>query len=169
MGNVGGGEILVLLLVALIFLGPEKLPEVARQVGKVVGEIRKVTAGFQREMQDAVKMIDDAAKEVTSVPTAPAPAVAAVDAATTEPSASAVEGLLTDPSPDHLVSDSVVPDSVAPTEAAAEPTDTVEHTDTVEPSADPPLPVGAPPFDDTAPVASAAPPLPVDTAHGGDR
>ena len=43
MGNVGGGEILVILLVALIFLGPEKLPEVARQMGKVVGEIRKVT------------------------------------------------------------------------------------------------------------------------------
>ena len=38
MGNIGGGEILVILLVALIVFGPDKLPEVARQVGKAVGE-----------------------------------------------------------------------------------------------------------------------------------
>jgi sec-independent protein translocase protein TatB len=60
MGNVGGGEILVILLAALIFLGPEKLPEVARQIGKVLAEVRKVSAGFQREVQDAMRMVEDA-------------------------------------------------------------------------------------------------------------
>jgi sec-independent protein translocase protein TatB len=59
MGNIGGGEILVILLVALIFLGPEKLPEVARQVGKVMGEVRKISNGFQREIQDAMRVPDD--------------------------------------------------------------------------------------------------------------
>ncbi len=64
MGNIGGGEILVILLVALIFLGPEKLPEVARQVGKVMGEVRKVKDGFQREMRDAMRVIEDSATEL---------------------------------------------------------------------------------------------------------
>jgi Tat protein translocase TatB subunit len=53
--NVGTPELLVILLVALIVLGPEKLPEVARQVGKVVGELRRMSAGFQAEMRDAIK------------------------------------------------------------------------------------------------------------------
>jgi sec-independent protein translocase protein TatB len=61
MGNLGGGEVLVILLVALLVLGPAKLPEAARQVGRAMGEIRKVTAGFQRELQDALKDSDDAA------------------------------------------------------------------------------------------------------------
>ena len=64
MGNVGGGEILVILLVALIFLGPEKLPEVARQLGKVMGEVRKVKDGFQREIRDAMRVIEESATEL---------------------------------------------------------------------------------------------------------
>jgi Tat protein translocase TatB subunit len=60
MGNIGGGEIIVILLVALLVLGPNKLPEAARQIGRAMGEIRKVTSGFQRELQDALKDTDDA-------------------------------------------------------------------------------------------------------------
>ena len=53
MFNVGGGEILVILLVALIVLGPDKLPDTARKVGNVVGELRRMSAGFQNEMRSA--------------------------------------------------------------------------------------------------------------------
>jgi Tat protein translocase TatB subunit len=59
MGNVGGGEIIVILLVALLILGPNKLPEAARQIGRAMGELRKVTSGFQRELQDALKDSDE--------------------------------------------------------------------------------------------------------------
>jgi Tat protein translocase TatB subunit len=54
MGNVGGPEILVILLAALLFLGPQKLPDAARQLGRALGEFRKMTAGFQRELHDAL-------------------------------------------------------------------------------------------------------------------
>ena len=54
MFNVGGGEVLVILLVALIVLGPDKLPGAVRKVGEVVGEIRKVSSGFQAEMRTAM-------------------------------------------------------------------------------------------------------------------
>ena len=54
MFNVGGGELLVILLLALIVLGPQKLPEVARQVGGIMRELRKVSSGFQDEMRAAM-------------------------------------------------------------------------------------------------------------------
>ena len=39
MFNIGGGEVLVILVVALIFLGPSKLPEIARTLGKTTQTI----------------------------------------------------------------------------------------------------------------------------------
>ena len=55
MFNVGTPELLVILLVALIVLGPNKLPEVARQIGKAMAEVRRLGAGFQDEMRDAMQ------------------------------------------------------------------------------------------------------------------
>ncbi len=55
MGNLGGMEVLVILVVALIVLGPTKLPEAARQVGKAVNEVRRISGGFQREMREALQ------------------------------------------------------------------------------------------------------------------
>lgn len=54
MFNVGGGELLVILLLALIVLGPQKLPEVARQAGSMMRELRRVSSGFQDEMRAAM-------------------------------------------------------------------------------------------------------------------
>jgi len=45
--SVGPAEILVILIVALLVFGPQRLPEVGRQVGAAVRELRK--------MQDAVR------------------------------------------------------------------------------------------------------------------
>jgi sec-independent protein translocase protein TatB len=56
MFNVGGPEVLVILLVALIALGPSQLPEAARKVGQVMSEIRKVSSSFQRELTSAFEM-----------------------------------------------------------------------------------------------------------------
>jgi Tat protein translocase TatB subunit len=53
--NVGTPELLVILVVALIVLGPTRLPEVARQIGKAIGEIRRLGSGFQAEMRDAMQ------------------------------------------------------------------------------------------------------------------
>ncbi len=53
MFNIGGGELIVIALIALIVLGPQRLPDAARQVGKTVGELRRISSGFQRELRDA--------------------------------------------------------------------------------------------------------------------
>lgn len=54
MFNVGAGEFLVILVIALVVLGPERLPEAIRKVGQVMGELRKLSAGFQDELRDAM-------------------------------------------------------------------------------------------------------------------
>ena len=58
MFNVGGGEVLVILLIALIVLGPDKLPNAARQAGKYLGDFRRMSHGFQRELRDAMDLGD---------------------------------------------------------------------------------------------------------------
>jgi sec-independent protein translocase protein TatB len=49
--NLGMGEITVIVLLALIFLGPKKLPELASGLGKLIREIRKTTQDVKNEIQ----------------------------------------------------------------------------------------------------------------------
>ena len=74
MFNIGGGEVLVILVVALIVLGPAKLPEAARQMGRVMSQFRRMSTDFQREMQqamnDPVAKITDSADRVEGRPRA---------------------------------------------------------------------------------------------------
>ena len=51
MFNLGFGEIAVVLVVALIFLGPKMLPEIATGLGKVIREIRKATADIRQDFE----------------------------------------------------------------------------------------------------------------------
>ena len=51
MFNLGFGEIAVVLVVALIFLGPKMLPEIATGLGKVIREIRKATADIRQDIE----------------------------------------------------------------------------------------------------------------------
>lgn len=55
MFNVGAPEVLVILVVALLVLGPDKLPDAARKVGNVMGELRRMSSGFQSELRDAMQ------------------------------------------------------------------------------------------------------------------
>ncbi|MFT4597261.1 MAG: Tat protein translocase TatB subunit, partial [Paracrocinitomix sp.] len=81
MLNVGGAELLILLLVALIFLGPQRLPEVARQLGQAISSLRSLAAGFQAEIEAATKP-DHAASMKLDGPTAQADAIAATQQGT---------------------------------------------------------------------------------------
>ncbi len=48
MFGIGTTELLVIFVVALIILGPKKLPEIARTLGKGFAEFRRVSTDFQR-------------------------------------------------------------------------------------------------------------------------
>lgn len=53
MFNIGPGELVAILAVALIVLGPNRLPDAVRTVGRVVGELRRISGGFQDELRNA--------------------------------------------------------------------------------------------------------------------
>lgn len=71
--NLGTGELMLILFVALLVLGPTKLPETARQIGKAMAELRRMSSGFQAEMRDALKEPVDGIPESAASAPAPAP------------------------------------------------------------------------------------------------
>jgi Tat protein translocase TatB subunit len=81
MGSLGAPEILVILVVALLVLGPEKLPEAARHAGRFVAEARRLSGGFQAELRDAL----NTPVAGPPVPPAPSPGVEPAPAATPTP------------------------------------------------------------------------------------
>lgn len=55
MFNVGGMEILLIGVVALVVLGPDKLPGAIRQVGAFVGQMRSLSQNLSDELRTAVR------------------------------------------------------------------------------------------------------------------
>ena len=47
-------ELLILMVIALILFGPEDLPDVARAVGRVVYEVKKIVGEMTREFQNTI-------------------------------------------------------------------------------------------------------------------
>jgi Tat protein translocase TatB subunit len=56
MGPIGGQEMFLIFIVALVLFGPKKLPELGRTVGKALTQFRRVSSdlkmSFEREMQN---------------------------------------------------------------------------------------------------------------------
>jgi TatA/E family protein of Tat protein translocase len=58
IGNIGPWELVFILAIALIVVGPGKLPEVAKSMGKAVNEFKKSTSGVKKEFENAMKLDD---------------------------------------------------------------------------------------------------------------
>lgn len=59
MFGVGPTELLVILVIALLVLGPKRLPDLARSLGKAMGEFRRATADIQTELDNARVMLEE--------------------------------------------------------------------------------------------------------------
>jgi len=70
MFGIGSTELIVILVVALIVIGPAKLPEMAKSLGKALGEFRRVSTDVKRtiemeaEQADQKSRTDQAKKEL---------------------------------------------------------------------------------------------------------
>jgi sec-independent protein translocase protein TatA len=67
MPNIGPVELIIILVIALLILGPGRLPDVGSALGKSIREFRKAAT----DVQDSVKL--DAAPAAPPAPAAPAP------------------------------------------------------------------------------------------------
>jgi sec-independent protein translocase protein TatA len=74
MPSLGPAEILVVLVIALLVFGPNKMPEIAKQVGKGFREFRRVQQHLKSELRDVVSEFDSpssATVEQQAVPMLP--------------------------------------------------------------------------------------------------
>src|SRR3954470_20452814 len=56
--NLGFSEMLFIFLLALIVVGPRRLPELARQFGRIMAEIKRASNDFQAQVQDEVRQLE---------------------------------------------------------------------------------------------------------------
>ena len=143
IGGIGTTELLVILVVALIVLGPTKLPQVARSIGKGLRELRRATDdlkdGLYEDVDDVRQTLKEARDGVLSEPaswekTKP-PASAAAPETPAPVAAPETPPTLTEIEPE-------LPEPVAPPSVAA-PAESVEVT-TSRPSPPPPAAVPLP-------------------------
>lgn len=57
-GNLGGGEILLILLFILVFFGAKKIPDLAQGLGKGIREFRKAARDIQDDVEKEIKQVD---------------------------------------------------------------------------------------------------------------
>jgi len=56
--DVGGGELLLILLAVFILFGPKKIPEIARAIGKGMFELNKATRSIKEEFEKGKESIE---------------------------------------------------------------------------------------------------------------
>jgi len=59
MSGIGFSELLILFLIGLIVLGPERLPRAANQLGTWLGQARRMTRVMKRQLEDEVNLEDN--------------------------------------------------------------------------------------------------------------
>ena len=75
--NIGPGELIIVLIIALIVVGPGKLPDVGAALGKSIKEFRKAAT----DVKDATSLDATAPATAAAAPAAPAPNVITAEAA----------------------------------------------------------------------------------------
>jgi sec-independent protein translocase protein TatA len=86
MPSLGPAEIVVILVVALLVFGPNKMPEIGRQVARGVREFRRVQEHLSSELHSVVADLDPTAAKPASSGGDPVPSLPPLDATDTTPS-----------------------------------------------------------------------------------
>jgi sec-independent protein translocase protein TatA len=92
MPNIGPIELIIILVIALIVLGPKRLPEVGKSIGESIREFRKATTDVQDSMSLESKQATQGAGTTAAAVATPAAAPAPVaPAPVSDPAAPAPE------------------------------------------------------------------------------
>ena len=60
MANLGMADSLILMVMALVVFGPRRLPQIGRQIGKLMYEFRKASNDFKFQMEEEMRISEDA-------------------------------------------------------------------------------------------------------------
>lgn len=63
--NISSSEIFIIIAVAFLIFGPQRIPEIARKAGKIIKEIKKVTRDITKEFDDESGTLKKEVKEIT--------------------------------------------------------------------------------------------------------
>lgn len=63
MFGIGPTELIVILVIALLVLGPKRLPELASGLGKGLAEFRRATSDLNAELDEARRAVEEPARE----------------------------------------------------------------------------------------------------------
>ena len=67
MFGLGFGELIVVFLIALIFIGPKKLPELAKGLGKGIRDFQNATKGLSDQLQDSANSQSSKTEETPKI------------------------------------------------------------------------------------------------------
>jgi sec-independent protein translocase protein TatB len=127
MFGLGFGEIVIILVLALVLLGPQKLPEVAKQLGKGMRDFKKASDDLKGQFEKEFYADERRAERArVAPPTAAAPVAAAPPGPVPVAAADNVPGLeaaLIDPAP-PVAPAPVAPAAVTPVATPAAPPST---------------------------------------------
>jgi len=71
MFDVGFGELVLLFVIGLLVLGPQRLPKVAAEIGKWVGRARRTATQLRRQLEREIELADLEANNPPQPPPAP--------------------------------------------------------------------------------------------------
>jgi TatA/E family protein of Tat protein translocase len=87
IGSLGGPEIFLILVIALIVFGPRKLPEIGKSMGRMLAEFRKASNDFKRTIEEEVEAdklralaSPDASEAPAARPAVPVPEAPVIEA-----------------------------------------------------------------------------------------
>jgi TatA/E family protein of Tat protein translocase len=72
MGPIGVPELILIFVVALIFFGPRKLPELGKSLGKSLAEFKRASNELRNTLDEEIRQ-EERAKAITSPPAAVEP------------------------------------------------------------------------------------------------
>lgn len=67
MFDIGGGELLMILMAVVMLFGPKKLPEIAKTIGKGMQQIKNAQANITAQINSATNDINEEIKKETEI------------------------------------------------------------------------------------------------------
>ncbi len=63
MFNLGFSEVILIFVIALVFIGPKQLPQVAKFLGRMAGDVKRAMGDFKQEIDHTVKAANEEIKQ----------------------------------------------------------------------------------------------------------